>query len=131
MQFKTNEEAVLEGFRKNNIKYFKPQEFECPCCKEYLMDMYCVKMLDVLRGYVGFPLVITSGYRCAKHNKEIGGAPESKHLLGQAVDIDIGKLNSSQIHMLIELGMPRFNGFGFGLGKLHFDVRKKPTAWGY
>ncbi len=128
MQFKTNEEAM--PFEKN-LYHFKMREFACPCCGLFLMEYSCVKTIDMLRHHCGFPLVISSGYRCPAHNKAIGGAPESKHLLGQAVDIDIGTLNSSQIHMLIELGMPLFNGFGFGKGKLHFDVREKPTAWGY
>ncbi len=129
MQYESNEQAMAQIDLHG--KYFQFHEFMCPCCGIGLMDDECVASIEELRNHCGFPIVISSGYRCPKHNKEVGGAPESKHLLGQAVDINIGGLNSSQIHMLIELGMPLFNGFGFGKGKLHFDVREKPTAWGY
>jgi uncharacterized protein YcbK (DUF882 family) len=33
------------------------------------------------------PLKVTSGYRCTKHNLEIGGVENSKHIVGQAADV--------------------------------------------
>ena len=48
---------------------------------------------------------ITSGYRCEKLNKEIGGVDNSQHLKGQAVDINIvmpGKTIQESIMELYE-----------------------------
>lgn len=44
-------------------------------------------VLDPLRLAWGRPIVVTSGYRCPKLNKKIGGATNSQHLYGQAADI--------------------------------------------
>lgn len=43
--------------------------------------------LDPLRSAYGKPIVVTSGYRCAKLNTAVGGVANSQHLTGQAADI--------------------------------------------
>jgi hypothetical protein len=47
--------------------------------------------LDVIREFLGHPIIITSGYRTEAHNKEIGGAPKSAHLTGEAIDFTCPK----------------------------------------
>lgn len=44
-------------------------------------------MLDKLRKKIDAPIIVTSGYRCKKHNKEVGGAENSYHMRGMAADI--------------------------------------------
>jgi uncharacterized protein YcbK (DUF882 family) len=44
-------------------------------------------MLEEMRGRRGAPIIITSGYRCAAHNRKVGGAPRSLHMYGMAADI--------------------------------------------
>lgn len=66
---------------------FKKVEFKCPDCGGYGNGI-ASSLLDVLqdlRDKYG-SLVITSGYRCAKYNKHVGGISTSKHMLGQAAD---------------------------------------------
>ena len=45
------------------------------------------ELLDPLRDAVGEPLQVTSGYRCPRLNKLIGGAPASAHMSGRAADL--------------------------------------------
>lgn len=45
------------------------------------------KILDPLREAWGGPIIVTSGYRCGKLNRAVGGATKSQHMLGQAADI--------------------------------------------
>lgn len=57
-----------------------------------------VEVLQPIRDAWGQPIVVSSGYRCAKLNTMIGGVKNSQHLYGQAADIkasnpkDNGKL---------------------------------------
>lgn len=44
-------------------------------------------VLDPLREAWGKPIVVTSGYRCAKLNRAVGGAARSQHCTGEAADI--------------------------------------------
>jgi len=44
-------------------------------------------VLQPLRDGVGFPIIISSGYRSPKLNEAIGGATKSQHMKGQAADL--------------------------------------------
>lgn len=51
----------------------------------------CSNLLEKLRELNGNqPLVVSSGYRCERLNRAVGGKPNSQHLRGEAVDIDFG-----------------------------------------
>lgn len=68
-----------------------------------------VEVLQPIRDAWGHPVVVSSGYRCAKLNKLVGGVANSQHTVGQAADIkaanpaDNGKLFAC-IKRLIETG---------------------------
>ena len=69
------------------VGYFTPEEFLCPCCGEGRASRLLVLWLDLLRRGWGGPLRVNSGYRCAAHNREVGGVPRSRHLVGCAADV--------------------------------------------
>lgn len=45
-----------------------------------------VNLLDPIRKYFATPMIITSGYRCKRLNKLVGGVDNSQHRKGEAVD---------------------------------------------
>ena len=47
----------------------------------------CQHVLEPVRRRYGHPLVITSGFRCTRLNRAVGGAWNSQHLSGCAADI--------------------------------------------
>jgi uncharacterized protein YcbK (DUF882 family) len=47
----------------------------------------CEKILQPIRNEYGEPLVVSSGYRCLKLNKAVGGVSTSQHVKGEAADI--------------------------------------------
>jgi len=51
----------------------------------------CVNVLEPLRRRFGV-IRITSGYRCERLNKAVGGVRNSQHLRGEAADIHIGSI---------------------------------------
>ena len=60
-------------------------------------------LLDPLREKWGKPIVVTSGYRCAKLNRAVGGAKNSQHTTGEAVDIRTLSDSRAENRKLFEL----------------------------
>jgi uncharacterized protein YcbK (DUF882 family) len=73
---------------------FAAKEFACRCCGKVLVHPELVRKLQALRSAAGAPVVIASGYRCAGHNRECGGAVNSYHLYGMAADIWVGGVST-------------------------------------
>ena len=75
------------------MKWFKEKEFACKCCGQLPplarenVKALVSEVLDPVREKLGMPIVVNSGYRCEKHNKEVGGVKNSQHLKGEAADI--------------------------------------------
>ncbi len=61
--------------------------FKCPCCGMGDLVPELKGKLRMIEGLLQNRIVVTSGYRCANKNKEVGGVENSKHLTGHAVDI--------------------------------------------
>ena len=49
----------------------------------------CRKVLQPIRDSLEMPVRVTSGYRCEKLNKAIGGSSKSQHVKGEAADIEL------------------------------------------
>ena len=71
---------------------------------------------------------INSAFRCQKHNKEVGGAKDSQHLTGMAIDLQFSK---EEIEKARKFAEKNFNGLGIGKTYLHCDTRSKKTMWFY
>lgn len=58
----------------------------------------CVHVLQPLRDFLKQSLFVSSGYRCPRLNKAIGGANGSQHLSGEAADINAtGTMSNNEI----------------------------------
>ena len=69
---------------------FDSAEFDCKHCFQGgdAMHPNLIKLLEKLRADCGgFPLYINSGYRCNIHNANVGGVPNSQHVLKTAADV--------------------------------------------
>lgn len=123
----------METINWEIIRYFKPEEFKCPCCGECKIHKDLVVSLDMAREMAGIPFVITSGFRCEKHNREVGGKPDSAHLKGWAVDIKAtdSRTRYKIITALINCG---FNRIGIAKNFIHADKdpdKPKEVIWVY
>ena len=113
-------------------KHFNRSEFACKCgkCESIAVDYELVQVLEKLRAHCGQPITITSAYRCAKHNKAVGGATKSKHRLGIAADIQVKNFPPSDIAMYFRNEYPAKYGIGEYKTFTHIDVRKDAARWG-
>lgn len=69
-------------------KNFTSEEFACKCGCEYdTPDPELIRMLQVARDMYGKPIRITSGCRCIKHNRNVGGTANSAHISGMAAAV--------------------------------------------
>lgn len=80
-------------------EHFDSSEFACSCgCGFDAVNPRLVECLELLREACGNrPIHITSGCRCERHNQEVGGAPNSQHVKGNAVDIVVEGLAPWQV----------------------------------
>jgi zinc D-Ala-D-Ala carboxypeptidase len=126
------------------LRYFKISEFACKgqnCCNgSNLIDHVFVEELDQLRHELGFPLVVTSGYRCPKYNAKVSTTGEAgPHTTGRAVDLDV---NRERAYKVVRLAAAKgFTGIGVaqkGASRfIHLDNlpnapgQPRPTIWSY
>lgn len=114
----------------DEIKYFKKSEFACKDgCGFDDINLKLVKILDQIREYYGKPIIITSGCRCKKHNKEVGGVQGSRHELGNAADFYVQGINTKDVleytKSLVKRGLLRYtytNNKNMN-GAIHIDIQ--------
>lgn len=110
--------------------HFKVREFRCYDNTNLIFiaeDL--VKLLEEIRIEVSAPIIVNSGYRTPVHNKKVGGATNSYHMLGVAADISCSRIS---VQKLYDICSSRLNGWG-GLGKyktfVHVDIRPQKSRW--
>lgn len=109
---------------------FSRIEFLCACCGQEQMQMPFMKALQQMRGLLDAPILITSGYRCLNHNKNVGGAERSYHLRGRAADLVAP--TSAWRYCIVQSAMKvGFTGIGIYEGYIHVDDREghEPVMW--
>ena len=110
------------------MKYFSVEESMCPCgCRQVISSSHPIwAAANLIRGTIGKPLTIKSGYRCYTYNSTIpNAAKNSKHAQGCALDISTSNLSSSDIYRFIEEAI-RLN-LRIGLYSKHIHIDYSPT----
>ena len=127
------------------IPNFTNEEFACKCgiCRGGMMTADLLVALRDLRRRWDNPIRIVSGFRCPQWNAVQGGAKESAHMRGIAVDLAGDGIHSVDfIVFAIHAGFTAIgegeyvNDNGVKIVKLHLDVRaraddEKPLSWTY
>jgi uncharacterized protein YcbK (DUF882 family) len=113
------------------MKNFKPEEFMCSCgCGGNKMESEFLEKLDAAREIAGIPFVISSGYRCPKHNKEVGSTA-TNHPLGVASDIRCTD-GASRFKIIAALIQAGFTRIGVAKTFIHCDTNTLPSSiWFY
>lgn len=108
-------------------KNFRREEFACKCaCGLDGISPVLVDTLQRMRDDIGKPIVVNSGVRCAKHNAEVGGEPNSYHLKGMAADIRVADMKPATV---AAVAMRYFRGVGIYRTFVHVDIRRQRTVF--
>lgn len=101
---------------------FSPAEIACRGTGAIKINTEAMDKLQSLRNRLGKPLIVRSAYRSPNHNRAVGGAPASKHMLGAA--FDIGMSNHDPVAFEAAARAVGFLGFGFypRSGFMHIDL---------
>ena len=113
----------------NLTRNFDREEFEEQGC-DVRIDPFIPKLCQAIRTAWGAPVYITSGVRSIEHNINVGGAPNSSHLRGLAVDIsdnNKGEMLSSKFRYVAMMTLINMNIGRIGLADtfIHFDIDKE------
>lgn len=106
--------------------HFDSSEFRSRACRSFIgPPRELIDVLERLRALKGRPIRIVSGYRCASWNRSVGGARHSRHMKGDAADLEAG----------LRITVPEAIAAGaVGVGYtragyvVHIDVRPGPVV---
>lgn len=85
---------------------------------------------DIRQMLGGVPITINSAFRSPEYNAHIGGAKQSQHVFGRALDIQHKTLRASMLFAKIrefqrDGALPLLGGLGSYRTFVHIDVRPK------
>lgn len=127
--------TYVKGSKRKLTENFTVSEFACKgklCCTTVKIDEALVAYVQQIRDHFEAPVSINSGYRCATHNKKVGGSTNSYHAKGQAADIKVLNVPPAEVAKYAEsIGV-----LGIGLYEtaadghfVHIDTRTKKSFW--
>ena len=91
------------------------------------MNKEFLELLDKARTIAKIPFVITSGYRCQKHNQAVGSKPTSSHLVGKAADVACTS-DSDRYRIIISCIAVGIKRIGVYRSFVHVDIDPKKSS---
>ena len=120
--------------------HFHMNELQCRCGCGGLPKQDFMDKVEKLRDRLGFPLPVSSGYRCPEHNNRVSGTGRTgPHTTGRAIDLNVSHGRALELlRMALSMG---FTGIGIkqhGAGRfIHLDDlpnnegQPRPHIWSY
>ncbi|MHC2297770.1 uncharacterized protein YcbK (DUF882 family) [Rhizobium mongolense] len=123
------EKASLPGMTRvaPNGLHIQNNNVEVGCFKPEMLNV-----IKAVETHFGKPVIVTSGYRDAGHNRMVGGAEESMHKTCDAADIKIDGVSKWEIAAFIR-SLPNRGGVGTycHTESVHLDTGKsRDWNWG-
>lgn len=120
--------------------HFKSAELVCKCGCGRLPEQSFMDKVERLRMRCGFPMPVTSGFRCPEYNAKVSSTGAwGPHTTGRAIDIGVSHGRALElVRMALTSG---FTGIGIkqhGAGRfIHLDdlpdgeKQPRPVIWSY
>lgn len=112
----------------DGIQYFAREEFRCKCGGKYCggfpaePEETLVRIADAIRDTAGVPVTVSSGVRCAVHNKAVNGVSDSRHLRGKAMDFCVRGWSSARTLTLVRQQSGVRYAYAIDESFVHMDV---------
>ena len=109
------------------VKHFTRAEFACKCGSEFCdgfpaePSKKLVRLADCVREHFGVEAVVSSGVRCQRHNANVGGVYNSRHLSGKAMDFCIRGKSALQVVDYVKT-LPIRYAYAIDGNYVHMDV---------
>ncbi len=109
--------------------------------KRTLKKLLLLEHLLVREGHDPEALTVVNGYRHPAYNQRVGGASQSRHIVGEAIDLSVGDIdqngttNQADKQIVLDLLDQEVIGSFGGLGlypntqSVHMDVRGYRARW--
>jgi uncharacterized protein YcbK (DUF882 family) len=120
-------------------KNFNSSEFRSPDTNDFPRSVFgnlriLATNLQVLRDHIKKPIKVNSGYRTHRYNSTVKNAvPNSRHCLGQAVDISVNGISPKELARIIVIlileGRMQEGGIGLYRTFVHYDIRGTRARW--
>jgi hypothetical protein len=123
---------VSKYFTVGEVTQRDPRRVPGPGSEEEIQIRLLAIELDRVREAWGSAIGITSWFRPADVNAEVGGAPFSQHLTGGAADCFTMDGRDAEFETWLALNWGGGLGYGVrsGLGFTHIDMRAGGFQWG-
>lgn len=117
------DQQLAENF---HLHEFRCQGLHC-CGHSVAIHPGLIATLQNFRTLVGQPFNVLSGFRCNRHNLDVGGSPTSFHPRGMAVDIQTP--NGLTVYGFFDRAQefPWLGGIGIYDWGLHLDIGPRRT----
>lgn len=90
-----------------------------------------VTSLQQLRDRLGLAIVINSSYRHPAYNESRGGATNSQHISGQAIDMRVPGMSALNLARAVLEVFGCDIGIGLNRTSIHVDLRGRLASWAY
>lgn len=86
------------------------------------MQRGIVELVDRARSELGGVGYISSGLRCVRHNENVGGVANSRHLVGKAIDLRIEGKPARQILNCVQKQPQVRYAYTIDANYVHMDI---------
>lgn len=120
-------ETTVDADFWDGIQHFNRGEFRCKCgkyCNGFPaeMDPELIRNAERVREHFESPCIVSSGVRCEKHNKAVGGVVTSRHLSGKAMDFCVRNFSATTVLAYVQ-SLPGIRyAYAIDRNYVHMDV---------
>ena len=114
--------------------HFNGNDFRNPASPSVVLNIIKIsKVLQQIRNRYNKPVKVTSWYRDPVTNRRVGGASQSRHMVGDAVDFYIPGIPLNQLYKELDTWWGSKGGLAvsYKANFIHIDGRNYKARWRY